>query len=81
MISISQWAGLATNASPYSIPPGSAAEQINFQAISPGRLESRPGLTSFDTAGSLPIRKMFLYQGAGSRVILCQDSSGVIRKQ
>lgn len=43
MIIIEKWAGLVTNASPYSIPPGSAVTQVNLQVISPGQLVVRPG--------------------------------------
>jgi len=43
MITIEKWAGLATNASPYSIPPGAASTQVNLQVISPGQLTVRPG--------------------------------------
>ena len=46
MITIEKWAGLATNASPYSIPPGAAVTQVNLQCLVPGQLAVRSGLTS-----------------------------------
>ena len=44
MIQIDKWAGLVTNASPYSIPPGATVEQINVQCLVPGQLTVRPGM-------------------------------------
>lgn len=46
MISIEKWAGLATNASPYTLPAGAAVTQVNLQVIVPGQLQVRPGATT-----------------------------------
>lgn len=46
MIVIDKWAGLVTNASPYSLPPGAAVTQVNFQCLRPGELTTRSGQTS-----------------------------------
>lgn len=44
-----QWLGLVTNASPYSIPPGAAVQQINAQTDRPGQLASRGGMVPVNT--------------------------------
>lgn len=44
-----QWLGLVTNASPYSIPPGAAVQQINAQTDRPGQLASRGGMIPVNT--------------------------------
>lgn len=46
MIVIDKWAGLVTNISPYSLPPGAAATQVNLQVIVPGQLSVRPGMAA-----------------------------------
>lgn len=82
MISITEWAGLATNVSPYSIPPGAAVTQVNLQCISPGQLTVRPGLTAVTltshTAGTQPIRRAARHPHSTEDVIY-QDATGVIR--
>lgn len=52
MIVIDKWGGLATNASPYAVPPGAAVEQVNLQCIRPGQIEGRPGLEAIDLGTS-----------------------------
>lgn len=44
-----QWLGLVTNASPYSLPPGAAVQQINAQTDKPGQLASRGGMVPVNT--------------------------------
>jgi hypothetical protein len=82
MIVIEKWQGLVTNASPYTIPPGSAVTQVNLQVISPGQVSVRPGTTSlsFSTHSStnLKIVRMFRYQSQ-SEVVIYQNDSGQIR--
>jgi hypothetical protein len=46
MIVIDKWRGLATNASPYAVPPGAGVTQVNFQCLRAGELTSRNGQTS-----------------------------------
>jgi hypothetical protein len=46
MIQITQFKGLATNVSPYSVAPAAAVTQVNIQALVPGQLSVRPGLTT-----------------------------------
>lgn len=77
MIAVEKWAGLVTNASPYAIPPGAAVTQVNLQAISPGQLAVRPGLTAVTYAGSTggAVRSAMRYPGSQERV-MWQDSSG-----
>lgn len=81
MIVIDKWAGLVTNASPYSLPPGAAVTQVNLQVLSPGRLVVRPGLNavSFSShAGSTaPIVRAFRYP-AQTESVVYQNSAGKI---
>ena len=81
MISIDKWAGLVTNASPYSLPPGAAVTQVNLQVIAPGRITVRPGLTAaaFATSsgGATAVRSTLRYPGQTDSVIH-QDAAGVI---
>ena len=44
-----QWLGLVTNASPYTIPPGAAVQQINAKTDKPGQLASRGGMVPVNT--------------------------------
>lgn len=82
MIQIDKWAGLVTNASPYSIPPGAMAKQENLQCLVPGVLTCRPGLAGVTTASndttSSPVTSMARYQHSGAEHIVYQDSQGRI---
>ena len=82
MIIIEKWAGLVTNASPYSLPPGAGVTQVNLQVISPGRLSVRPGTTSVSfsshTGSTQAIVSAFRYPGSVESV-LYQNASGSIR--
>lgn len=79
MIIIDKWAGLATNASPYAIPPGAAATQVNLQVLAPGQLTVRPGLFAVTFASSASatqaVRSAFRHSRA-SDIILYQDAAG-----
>lgn len=81
MISISEWGGLATNASPYSIPPGAAVTQVNLQAIVPGQLSVRPGTAAVSfashTGSTTPVRRMFRFPKDTDRIVY-QNSAGQI---
>lgn len=81
MISIEKWAGLVTNASPYSLPPGAAVTQVNMQCISPGRLEVRPGMAavtfSSHTGSTSPIRSAFRYP-SDTETVLYQNAAGSV---
>jgi hypothetical protein len=82
VIVIDKWAGLATNASPYSIPPGSTVQQTNLQCLVPGKLTVRPGMqtisfASADSTGST-IRSAFRYQQGTGEHLVYQDSAGRI---
>lgn len=78
MIIIDKWGGLATNASPYAVPPGAAIEQVNLQCIRPGQIEGRPGLTAIDIGsqqiGSLAV-SVHRINGTPERVLV-KDSLG-----
>jgi hypothetical protein len=79
MIIIDKWAGLVTNASPYSLPPGSAVTQVNLQVIAPGQLVVRPGATtvsfSSHTGSTQPIRSTLRYPG---EAVIYQNSAGSV---
>lgn len=90
MIIIEKWAGLVTNASPYSVPPGAAVTQVNVQVINPGQLVVRNGHTNVSwsittNATTSAIRKIFrcprgstervIYQNASGHVLLAQGPS------
>lgn len=78
---IEKWAGLATNASPYSIPPGAAVTQVNLQIISPGQLTVRPGMQSVSFAAhsgsTAAIVSAFRYPRAVDNIVY-QNASGTI---
>jgi hypothetical protein len=82
VIVIDKWAGLVTNASPYSIPPGSAVEQVNLQCLVPGKLTARPGLQAITFASSdsttAAVRSAFRYQNGTTEHLVYQDSAGRI---
>lgn len=80
MIVIDKWAGLVTNASPYSLPPGAAVEQVNLQCLVPGRLTARPGMTALTFASSdsttSAVRSAFRYQQGTAEHLVYQDAAG-----
>ena len=82
MISIEKWAGLVTNASPYSLHPGAAVTQVNLQAINPGQLLVRPGAAaasfSSHTGSTSAIVRAFCYPRATDSVVY-QNAAGEIR--
>jgi len=85
MISIDKWSGLATNASPYAIPPGAAVTQVNLQVIVPGQITVRPGTaavsfaatsgTTTATGTTGPIVSIFRYPRTTDNIVY-QNSSG-----
>jgi hypothetical protein len=81
MIAITEWGGLATNASPYAIPPGAAVTQVNLQVLVPGQLSVRPGtaVVTFATHSGTnsPLRRMFRYPRAVDSVVY-QNALGAI---
>lgn len=78
MIAITQWAGLATNASPYGLPPGATVEQVNLQCLVPGKVAARRGMTSSATGASSPVVQVFLYHHDGQATTVYQHANGVI---
>lgn len=83
MIVIEKWGGLVTNASPYAIPPGSAVTQVNVQAIVPGQIAVRPGMTAVSwsslAGGTSPVRVAFRAPCGSSERLIYQDAAGVVR--
>lgn len=81
MIQITTWAGLATNASPYSIPPGAAVTQVNLQVLVPGEVSVRPGSAPMTFAthsgASAPIRSVIRYP-SNTEAIVYQNAQGNI---
>jgi len=81
MITIEKWAGLATNASPYSIPPGAAVTQVNLQCLVPGQLSVRPGMTAITftshTGATSRIVSAIKYPGSPDAIVY-QNASGAI---
>jgi len=81
MITIEKWAGLVTNASPYSIPPGAAVTQVNLQCLVPGQLNVRPGHTtmtfSSGSTGATAVRSVMRYPNGNA--LIYSDSAGDIR--
>jgi len=82
MITIEKWAGLATNASPYAIPPGAAVTQVNLQVINPGQLVCRKGATTVSFATSsgttVPVVQAMRTPFGGVEKIIFQNSSGQV---
>lgn len=83
MIIIEKWAGLVTNASPYSLPPGAAVTQVNVQVINPGQLVVRGGLAAVSWASStgntaVAIRRAFRCPRASTERIIYQNASGQV---
>ena len=78
MITISQWAGLATNASPYGLPPGATVEQVNLQCLSPGKLTVRRGIVSDPMNGGSPIVQIFLHYNRNVATVIYQRADGTV---
>jgi hypothetical protein len=82
MITIEKWAGLVTNASPYSLPPGAAVTQVNLQVINPGQLVCRKGATAVTwgtSAGTtIPVVKAMRTPYGGVEKVIYQNSSGQV---
>lgn len=80
MIIVERFAGLVTNASPYALPPGAAATQVNIQVLSPGEAVVRGGVQamSFTThaASTSPVISMQNVQAGTLPTILYQDQAG-----
>lgn len=82
MIVIDTWRGLITNASPYSLPPGAAVTQSNFQCRRPGELAARNGQTSVTftthTGATTAVVEMFRCPIGASESVLYQNAAGHI---
>jgi hypothetical protein len=80
MIVINKWGGLATNASPYTIPPGAAVTQVNLQVLSPGALTVRGGLASMTwtthSGSTAPVISLHRYQSGTVETVIYQNASG-----
>lgn len=82
MIVIDKYPGLATNASPYSLPPGAAVTQVNVQVLSPGQLTVRDGLTvvswTTHTGTTSPIVSAIAFQHSTFPQAVYQNAAGGI---
>ena len=80
MIIIDKWAGLATNAGPYAIPPGAAATQVNLQILAPGQLQVRGGLASMTwtthSGSTVPVISLARFQNGTVETVVYQNASG-----
>lgn len=80
MIIITKWAGLATNVSPYALPPGAAVTQVNVQCINPGQVTVRPGMTttswSTHSASNVPVTTIRRFQNGTLETVVYQNASG-----
>lgn len=80
MIVIDKWTGLVTNSSPYARPATAAATQVNLQAIAPGELISRHGMTSVTfathTGSTHPVVQCVHFQHSTTPHIVYQNSAG-----
>ena len=65
-----EWKGLITAASPYALPPGVTAEQVNVQCRKAGQLTSRPGVSDVvaNAAAEAPVYALYrLTYGSGQQ--------------
>lgn len=80
MIVIDKWTGLATNASPFVIPPTSSATQVNLQCLEPGEIASRAGMTTVTftthTASTSPVVQCVHFQHGLVPQIVYQNAAG-----
>lgn len=80
MIIIDKWAGLATNVSPYAIPPGAAVTQVNLQCVKPGQLNVRTGIASMSwtthSGTTVPITTLQRFQSGTLETVVYQNASG-----
>ena len=77
---LNKWSGVVTAASPYVLPAGANAEQINVQNRKVGQLTSRPGLGEVvvDAAADTPIYSIYrLTYGSGKQDNLVVWRNGV----
>jgi hypothetical protein len=82
MIIIDKWAGLVTNAGPYSIPPGAAVTQVNLQVLVPGQMNVRPGLATMSwtthSGSTVPVISLYRYQHGTVETVVYQNASGAL---
>lgn len=80
MIRIDKWAGLVTNASQYSIPPGASVEQVNLQCLVPGQMTVRAGMQTMPVRSIAPasIVAAVRYEHNSIEQIVFQDAAGDI---
>jgi hypothetical protein len=79
MIVIDHWAGLVTNASPYSLTHSAAVTQVNLQILAPAQLTVRPGLNPVSFFGhsgaTAAVRRAFWYPATAAVVYSTGDGS------
>lgn len=82
MITIDAWKGLVTNASPYSVPATAAATQVNLQALVPGSVVVRSGMTNVSfathTGSTTAVVQMFHFQHSTTGHLVYQNAAGGI---
>jgi hypothetical protein len=76
---INKFLGLIQAASPYSVPPGAATEQVNAMSLTPGQLTVRGGMKTIATATSRLLEMWGLSAGSSSTdKVLAFDRDGAI---
>lgn len=82
MIIITKWGGMATNVSPYAIPPGAAVTQVNVQCLVPGQLNVRQGISPVSwtthSGTSVPITTIRRFQNGTIETVVYQNASGAL---
>lgn len=80
MILITKWAGMATNVSPYAMPPGAAVTQVNVQCLVPGQVSVRPGMASVSwtthSGSTVPVTTIRRFQNGTLETVVYQNASG-----
>lgn len=78
MITIQKWAGLITNASPYSIPGGACVSQVNIQCLRPGQIQCRKGMSAVGASTyAAPILCVAAIPGGSARRVALQAGSNI----
>jgi hypothetical protein len=75
------WSGLATNASPFALPPGAAVKQVNLCTHIPGQLTLRGGMrpvafSDESLGGGTPFVSLATYTAGGGSGVLALLADG-----
>lgn len=71
------WKGLVTQASPFSLPPGAAVEQVNLGVNIPGQLATRGGMRAIASLPSVPaVVDVYPYEYEGKVFLMSLTAAG-----